>query len=160
MTDWPEDVERVAGFLRASAAEARIEEFDAETASAEDAARAVGCEPGEIVKSLVVVCDGRPYLALIPGDRRGDLGKIAQAAGAGDAKIAKPAEVLAATGFPPGAVAPFPVPGIERIFIDRLLLAGDGVWVGAGSTRHMAVLPTAELVRLTRATPADLVSEI
>lgn len=158
--EWPVDVERVAAFLRASAAEARIEEFAAETASAEDAARAAGCEPGEIVKSLIVVCDGRPFLALIPGDRRGDLGKIAHAAGAADAKIAKPAEVLAATGFPPGAVAPFPLPGIERIFVDRLLLASDDVWIGAGSTRHMAVLPTTELVRLTKATPADLVSEI
>jgi prolyl-tRNA editing enzyme YbaK/EbsC (Cys-tRNA(Pro) deacylase) len=160
MTGWPEDVERVAAYLRASAAEARIEEFAVETASAEDAARAAGCEPGEIVKSLVVVCDGRPFMALVPGDRRGDLGKIARAAGTTEAKIAKPAEVLAATGFPPGAVAPFPVVGIERIFIDRLLLQSDGVWIGAGSTRHMAVLPTAELVRLTRATPADLVSEI
>jgi prolyl-tRNA editing enzyme YbaK/EbsC (Cys-tRNA(Pro) deacylase) len=160
MTDWPEGVERVAAYLRASAAEARIEEFPAETASAEDAARAVGCEPSEIVKSLVVLCDGRPFMALVPGDRRGDLGKIARAAGATDAKIAKPPEVLAATGFPPGAVAPFPLVGIERIFIDRLLLQSDGVWVGAGSTRHMAVLPTPELIRLTRATPADLVSEI
>jgi prolyl-tRNA editing enzyme YbaK/EbsC (Cys-tRNA(Pro) deacylase) len=160
VNDWPEDVERVAAFLRASAAEGRIEEFAAETASAEDAAKAVGSEPGEIVKSLVVLCDGRPVLALIPGDRRGDLEKIAHAAGAVAAKIAKPAEVLAATGFPPGAVAPFALPGIERIFVDRLLLANESVWVGAGSTRHMAVLPTAELVRLTRATPADLVSEI
>ena len=160
MSAWPHEVERVAAFLRASAAEGRIEEFAVETASAEDAAQAVGCEPGEIVKSLVVLCDGRPFLALIPGDRRGDLAKIARAAGAADARIAKPAEVLAATGFPPGAVAPFAVPAIERIFVDRLLLASDGVWVGAGSSRHMAVLPTAELVRLTRATPADLVSEL
>jgi prolyl-tRNA editing enzyme YbaK/EbsC (Cys-tRNA(Pro) deacylase) len=160
MSEWPEDVERVAAYLRASAAEGRIEEFEAETASAADAALAVGCDPEEIVKSLVVVGDGRPFLALIPGDRRADLGKIARAAGTSDARIAKPDEVLAATGFSPGAVAPFPLPLIERILIDRLLLTSDGLWVGAGSPRHMAVLPTPELVRLTRATPADLVSEI
>jgi prolyl-tRNA editing enzyme YbaK/EbsC (Cys-tRNA(Pro) deacylase) len=160
MTEWPEDVERVAAFLRASAAEGRIEEFDAETASAVDAARAVGCDPEEIVKSLVIIGDGRPFLALIPGDRRADLRKIARAAGTSDARIAKPDEVLALTGFAPGAVAPFPLPQIERILVDRLLLTSDGLWVGAGSTRHMAVLPTPELVRLTRATPGDLVSEI
>jgi prolyl-tRNA editing enzyme YbaK/EbsC (Cys-tRNA(Pro) deacylase) len=160
VTPWPEDVERVASFLRAAAAEARIEEFDAETASAADAARAAGCEPGEIVKSLVVVGDGRPFLALIPGDRRGDLEKIARAAGTSTARIAKPDEVVALTGFPPGAVAPFPLPMIERVLVDRNLLACDGVWVGAGSSRHMAVLPTPELVRLTKAAPADLVSEI
>jgi prolyl-tRNA editing enzyme YbaK/EbsC (Cys-tRNA(Pro) deacylase) len=160
MTEWPEDVERVAAFLRASAAEGRIEEFDAETATAADAARAAGCEPEEIVKSLVIIGDGRPFLALIPGDRRADLQKIARAAGTTDARIAKPDEVVAVTGFAPGAVAPFPLPQMERILIDRLLLTSDELWVGAGSTRHMAVLPTPELVRLTRATPADLVSEI
>jgi prolyl-tRNA editing enzyme YbaK/EbsC (Cys-tRNA(Pro) deacylase) len=160
MTDWPEDVERVAAFLRASAAEGRIEEFEAETATAADAARAAGCEPEEIVKSLVVIGDGRPFLALIPGDRRADLQKIARAAGTTDARIAKPDEVLALTGFAPGAVAPFPLPQIERILIDRLLLTSDLLWVGAGSPRHMAVLPTSELRRLTRAAPADLVSEI
>jgi prolyl-tRNA editing enzyme YbaK/EbsC (Cys-tRNA(Pro) deacylase) len=160
MTQWPEDVERVASYLRAAAAEGRIEEFEAETASAADAARAVGCEAGEIVKSLVVLGDARPFVALIPGDRRGDLDKIARAAGTTSARIAKPDEVVALTGFPPGAVAPFPLPGIERVLIDRLLLDNEGVWVGAGSSRHMAVLPTAELVRLTKATPADLVSEV
>ena len=160
MSEWPEDVERVAAFMRASAAEGRIEEFSEETASAAAAATASGCDPEEIVKSLVVIGDGRPFLALIPGDRRADLGKIARAAGTTAARIAKPDEVRAATGFAPGAVAPFPLPYVERIFIDRLLLTSDSVWVGAGSTRHLAVLPTPELVRLTRGTPADLVSEI
>jgi prolyl-tRNA editing enzyme YbaK/EbsC (Cys-tRNA(Pro) deacylase) len=160
VTPWPEDVERVASFMRAAAAEGRIEEFDVETASAADAALAAGCEPGEIVKSLVVVGDGRPFVALIPGDRRGDLEKIANAAGTSAARMAKPDEVAAFTGFPPGAVAPFPLPGIERVLVDRNLLACDGVWVGAGSPRHMAVLPTPELVRLTKGAPADLVSEI
>jgi prolyl-tRNA editing enzyme YbaK/EbsC (Cys-tRNA(Pro) deacylase) len=157
---WPDDVERVAAYLRAGAAEGRIEEFDVATASAADAALAVGCDPGEIVKSLVVVGDGRPFLALIPGDRRGDLEKIADAAGTSAARIAKPDEVVAFTGFAPGAVAPFPLPGIERVLVDRNLLACDGVWVGAGSPNHMAVLPTPELVRLTKGVPADLVSEI
>jgi prolyl-tRNA editing enzyme YbaK/EbsC (Cys-tRNA(Pro) deacylase) len=160
MTDWPEAVERVAAFLRAAAAEGRIEEFAAATASAAEAAAAVGCDPGDIVKSLVVVADGRPFLALVPGDRRADLAKIARAAGTLGARIAKPGEVVELTGFEPGAVAPFPLPRIERILVDRLLVAADAVWVGAGSTRHMAVLPTPELVRLTKATPADLVDEV
>ena len=51
---------------------------------------AVGCEPAQIVKSLVFVCDGLPVLALVPGDRRADAAKIAAAAGAGYARVAKP----------------------------------------------------------------------
>jgi len=157
MRTWPDEVERVAAFLRETGAEARIEEFDVETATAADAARAVGCDVAEIVKSLVVVCDERPVLALVPGDRRADMAKIASAAGATKARVAHAREVPALTGFAPGAVAPFPLRQIERAYIERVLLAEDQLWVGAGSTRHMAVLPTRELVRLTRAMPADLI---
>ena len=79
-------------------------------ADGEAAADAVGCEPAQIVKSLVFICDGLPVLALVPGDRRADAAKVAAAAGAGYARVAKREEVLAATGFEPGGVAPFPVP--------------------------------------------------
>ena len=160
MSAWPESVETVAAFLRAAGAEARLEQFDAETATAADAARAVGAEAADIVKSLVVVCDGRAMLALVPGDRRGDLAKIARAAGANEARVARADEVRTITGFEPGAVAPFPLPNVERVLIDKALLARRAVWIGAGSPRHLAVLPSPELVRLTRAIPADLVSDL
>ena len=160
MSTWPESVENVAEFLRAAGAEARLEEFDAETATAADAARAVGAEASDIVKSLVVLCDGRPVLALVPGDRRGDLAKIARAAGGSDARIARADEVRSITGFEPGAVAPFPLPNVERVVVDRSLLSRRAVWIGAGSPRHLAVLPAPELVRLSRAIPADLVSDL
>ena len=158
MTDWPPEVERVSSLLRESGAEARIEEFAVETATAAAAAQAVGCDVSEIVKSLILLCDERPVLALVPGDRRGDTGKIARAAGATQARVAHAREVPALTGFAPGAVAPFPLEHVERALIERVLLAHDEVWVGAGSTRHMAVLPTRELVRLTKAAPADLIA--
>jgi Cys-tRNA(Pro)/Cys-tRNA(Cys) deacylase len=160
VTSWPESVETVAAFLRAAGAEARLEEFRAATATAADAARVVGCEPSDIVKSLVVLCDGRPVLALVPGDRRGDLAKIAHAAGANDARVARADEVRIVTGFEPGAVAPFPLPNVERVLIDQALLSRRAVWIGAGSPRHLAVLPSPELVRLTKAIPADLVSDL
>ena len=85
---WPEPVERVAAFLREAGVEARLEEFESGTATADDAARAAGCTLGQIVKSLVLLCDGRPVVALVPGDRRADPDKIARAAGAREARIA------------------------------------------------------------------------
>ena len=156
--DWPESVERVATFLRAAGAEARIEQFETATRTAADAADAVGCEPGEIVKSLVCLCDGRLVIALVPGDRRADTVKIARAVGAAEARVARPDEVRDLTGFEPGAVAPFPLPRAERALIERTLLARPELWIGAGSPRHMAVLPTPELVRVAKAAPADLIA--
>jgi len=156
----PAAVERVVAFLRQAGAESRIEEFSEDTATAEAAARAVGRDASEIVKSLVTLCDGKPVLALVPGDRRADTDKVARAAGASSARVARGDEVRAITGFAPGAVAPFPLPKVDVVLIERSLLAHASVWVGAGSARHLAVLPTPELVRLTKARSADLVSEL
>ena len=157
VVDWPDPVERVAGYLRAAGAEGRLEEFPDGTPTAEDAAAAVGCELAQIVKSLVFRYDSGTAVVLVPGDRRADAGKVAAALGVPRAWVARRAEVEAATGFAPGAVAPFPLPRVERVLIDRTLLAHDRVWVGAGSERHLAGLSPAELVRLSRAQSMDAV---
>ncbi|MGH3077424.1 MAG: YbaK/EbsC family protein [Gaiellaceae bacterium] len=158
-TTWPEAVERVSSFIREAGAEVRIEQFPDGTPTAADAAAAVGCELDQIVKSLVLVCDDRPVVALVPGDRRGDPEKIAREAGASGARVASPEEVRKATGFEPGAVAPFPLPGVELVLLERVLLRHRLVWVGAGSSSHMAGLAPAELGRLARARPTDIVQE-
>jgi prolyl-tRNA editing enzyme YbaK/EbsC (Cys-tRNA(Pro) deacylase) len=156
---WPEPVQRVSTYLRDAGAEARIEEFASGTPTAQAAADAVGCALDQIVKSLVLICDGRPVVALVPGDRRGDTGKVASAVGAQDARIAKADEVGRATGFEPGAVAPFPLPAVQHVLLERTLLRHGVVWVGAGSPKHMAGIAPAELVRLARARPADVVTD-
>jgi len=153
---WPEPVERVADVVARAAVDARLEEFAQDTATAEAAARAAGCSRSQIVKSLLFVCDGRPTLALVPGDRRADEAKVAAAAGARRVRVARRDEVVAATGFEPGAVAPFPTPGVSLVLLARELLAHERVWVGGGSDRHMVGLAPADLVRLTGARAADL----
>jgi prolyl-tRNA editing enzyme YbaK/EbsC (Cys-tRNA(Pro) deacylase) len=154
---WPEPVERVASFLREGGVEARIEEFGSGTPTAEDAARAVGCKLAQIVKSLVFECDGAPVLVLVPGDRRADARKVARAAGCRRARVAGADMVREATGFGPGAVAPFPLPRITRVFVDRQVLVHERVWIGAGSPNHLATLAATDVVRLARAEPMDAV---
>ena len=152
-------VERVSRFLGDSRAEARVEEFAAGTPTAAHAARAVGCDLRNIVKSLVFECGGRVALAMVPGDRKADAAKVAAACGARDARIASPARVRETTGFEPGAVSPFCLLHVDAVFVERTLLGLDRVWVGAGSTRHMAGVAPTELVRLTRAVPMDIVAD-
>ena len=109
------------------------------------------------MKTLVFDCEGRWVVALVPGDRRADPAKIAAAAGVTKARIASSEQVERATGFVAGAVAPFPLPAVDRVFVDHALLAHKSVWVGAGSPSHMAVLSSSDLVRLARAQPMDAV---
>jgi prolyl-tRNA editing enzyme YbaK/EbsC (Cys-tRNA(Pro) deacylase) len=95
-------------------------------------------------------------LALVPGDRRADERKVATAAEARSARVARPDEVLAATGFEPGGVAPFPAPGVSQVLMAEELLGHERVWIGAGSERHMAGLSPVDLLRLTQARTAEL----
>lgn len=155
----PEPVERVAAFIRECGAEARIEEFSTPTPTAQDAAGAIGCALEQVVKSLLFDGGDRWVLALVPGDRRADAGKVARAASVTRARVAKGDQVLQVTGFEPGAVAPFPLDRVHTIVGERTLLSLPIVWVGAGSKAHMAGLPPQELFRLTRAVPADISHE-
>jgi prolyl-tRNA editing enzyme YbaK/EbsC (Cys-tRNA(Pro) deacylase) len=156
---WPEPVERVSSFLRESGVEARIQEFPDGTASAQDAADAVGCDLSQIVKSLVFVCGDKSVVALVPGDRRGDPAKVARAVDAASARVAKAKEVEDATGFPPGAVAPFPLPKIDTVLMDRALYHHEVVWAGAGSHRHVVGINPTDLGRLARVRPMDVVAD-
>jgi Cys-tRNA(Pro) deacylase len=156
---WPEPVERVVRYLREARVEARVEEFPAGTPTAADAARATGARLEEIVKSLVFLCDGRSVLVMVPGDQRADTEKIAKAAGCETVKVAGAEDVARTTGFSAGGVAPFPLPHIDLVLMERTLLTHEVVWVGAGTSRHMAALAPADLVRLARARPVDAVAE-
>jgi prolyl-tRNA editing enzyme YbaK/EbsC (Cys-tRNA(Pro) deacylase) len=152
---WPEAVERVAAALREAQVEARIEEFADGTATAQAAADAVGCKLGQIVKSLVFVAGTEAAIVLVPGDRRADSAKVAAALGVERAQVASPEQVRALTGFEPGAVAPFPLPLVERVFLDRALLTQPELWIGSGSAQHLAAIRPADLLRITRATTMD-----
>ncbi len=156
---WPEPVERVSAAFRAGGAEVRIEEFPAGAHTAEDAAAAIGCELRHIVKSLLFDCDGSWVLVLLPGDRRADPEKVARATSANRARVAGADQVRDATGFEPGAVAPVGLAKVRRILLDRNIPTEGILWVGAGSSTHLAGLPAAELARLTRAELVDVAED-
>jgi Cys-tRNA(Pro) deacylase len=156
---WPEPVARVSAALREAGAEARVEEFPEGVATAEDAARAIGCPRRQIVKSLLFDCDGRSVLVLVPGDGRADPAKVAAATGARRARVARAAQVESETGYAPGAVSPLELRRVGRVLIEPSLLGEPLVWVGAGSERHLAGLPPTELVRVTRAQAISVVED-
>ncbi len=152
----PEPVERVSAFLRESGADARIQEFPEGTHTAQDAADAVGCELGQIVKSLVFVCDGGLSWPWSPVTDEGMPTRSRAAVEASTARVAKAQEVEDATGFAPGAVPPFPLPEDTVVLMDRALFRHPLVWAGAGSAQHVLGMAPAELARVSRARPLDV----
>jgi prolyl-tRNA editing enzyme YbaK/EbsC (Cys-tRNA(Pro) deacylase) len=70
--------------------------------------------------------------------------------------VARASEVLHATGFEPGGVAPFPQRAITQTLMDRSFFAHEEVWIGAGTELHMAAIRPQELLRLTGAKTVEL----
>ena len=99
--------ERVAAAAAAAGLNIEIRRFPEGTRTAEDAARAVGCAVGQIVKSLVFLADGRPVVALVSGADRLDPRRLAETFGATTVERADGDTVRAATGYAIGGVPPF-----------------------------------------------------
>jgi prolyl-tRNA editing enzyme YbaK/EbsC (Cys-tRNA(Pro) deacylase) len=133
--------------------------FPEGTRTAEDAARAVGCEVGQIVKSLVFLLDGAPVIALVSGSNRLDERRLASALGGESVGRADADSVRAATGYPIGGVPPFGHVTSLLTAIDEDLLAHDEVWAAAGTPHDVFAVAPADLVWATGGTVATLRAE-
>jgi prolyl-tRNA editing enzyme YbaK/EbsC (Cys-tRNA(Pro) deacylase) len=148
-------LERFDESARALGIEARVRRFPQGTKTAADAARAIGCDVAQIVKSLVFVADGRPVVAYTSGANRVDPEKLAAVAGAGRARRATPEEARAATGYAVGGTPPFGYPAPVPGFLDPDLMAFEEVWAAAGTPDSVFPLAPSELRRASGAEPAD-----
>jgi prolyl-tRNA editing enzyme YbaK/EbsC (Cys-tRNA(Pro) deacylase) len=133
-----------------------VRRFPEGTRTAPDAARAIGCEVGQIVKSLVFVADGDPVLALTSGANRVDVGRLAILVGASAARRADPEEARAATGFAVGGTPPFGFPRPIRTFLDSDLLVFEEIWAAAGTPNAVFRTTAGELQRTTAAEVVEL----
>jgi prolyl-tRNA editing enzyme YbaK/EbsC (Cys-tRNA(Pro) deacylase) len=134
-----------------------VREFPQGTRTAIDAARAVGCDVGQIVKSLVFVAGGRPVVALVSGANRLDEQRLAAIAGAPVAK-ADAETARAATGYSIGGVPPFGHATEVPVFMDRDLLAYGVVWAAAGRPDSVFEIEPVCLRELSNAKVSDLKS--
>ncbi len=150
---------RVAAAARDLGLEVELREFPDGTRTADDAARAIGVEVGQIVKSLVFTLDGQLVMALVSGKNRLDEARLARALGGAEVGRADAAGVREATGFAIGGVPPFGHPTALPTAIDEDLLAYDEVWAAAGTPRDVFALPPAELARATGGIVATLRAE-
>lgn len=132
-----------------------VRRFPEGTKTADDAARAIGCDVGQIVKSLVFIADERPVLALTSGANRVDTERLAALAGASSVRRASPEEARAATGFAVGGTPPFGHPERVRAFLDRDLLAHGEVWAAADTPDSVFRTTATELGAVARAQVAD-----
>jgi Cys-tRNA(Pro) deacylase len=129
----------------------RVQRFDEPTSTAEEAATAVGCELGAIVKSLCFEVDGKPVLVLVAGDRQVDSKALRRIYGVSKRKvrIASPALVKEATGYAVGGVPPLGHAKQLPVLIDRSLSRFEVVYAAAGTPNSLFAIRYEVLVEAT-----------
>lgn len=145
-------VVKVRGVLADAGLDDTVTELADTARSAEDAAKAVGCELGAIVKSLVFSIGRRFVMVLVAGDHK-CLEENLPAAFNLDGKVTRPgaSEVKGITGFTIGGVAPIGLAHPLPIVIDRSLKRFDTVWAAAGHPHCVFSASVADLGRMTGA---------
>jgi len=150
------NVTRVTDAARDAGLEIAVERFPEGTRTAADAARAVGCDVAQIVKSLVFVAGDRPVLALVSGINRVDLDKLARALGTDAARRADGDEAREATGFAIGGVPPFGHARPVTVVVDRDLMDHERLWAAAGMPDAVFPITPEDLLRASGGTVTDL----
>jgi Cys-tRNA(Pro) deacylase len=134
----------------------KILEFPEGTRTAAEAAQAVGCHIGQIVKSLVFMADGKAVLALTSGQNRVDPDTLARLVDAKSVRKASPEEAREATGFAIGGTPPFGHSRPIEVFVDRDLLDHEVIWAAAGTPKAVFALSPQDLLEASGGTLADI----
>ena len=146
--------DKVIDAARRLGLEVDVRRLDTSTRTVADAARAVGCDEGEIAKSLVFVADGEPVVCIAAGSHRVDTEKLAVALDVAEVRQADAAEVRAATGYAIGGVPPVGH-GLKVVF-DEELLHHERVWAAAGDSQSLFCADSRELAERSGAQVADV----
>ncbi len=151
----PKATERFEQAAREVGLSIEILRFDEGTKTAADAARAVGCQTGQIVKSLVFVADGEAFVALTSGANQADTQRLAELLGAAQVRRATPDEARDATGFSIGGTPPFGHPRRLRVLVDTDLLTYDELWAAAGTPNAVFSIHPSDLLAVTSGQPRE-----
>ncbi len=140
----------------------RVIHYDDHTATSEDAARVIGCELGQIAKSMCLMIGGSPVLVVASGDRRIAEAKLAKHFQIGRKKIkmTAPEQCIDIFGYAPGGVPPVGhrTDGIP-VIIDETLTRWDRIFAAAGTPHDNFELTFEQLCTITGGTVLDCVKE-
>ena len=100
--------------------------------TAQDAAKALDCDVGAIVKSLLFKTEDNFILCLVAGDKRCSLNKLKKIKNRKDISMASPDEVKTQTGYTIGGVSPVGHLNKIEIFIDKSLERFTNLFAAAG----------------------------
>jgi prolyl-tRNA editing enzyme YbaK/EbsC (Cys-tRNA(Pro) deacylase) len=142
--------QKIQDILRGLGSNGKVIEFTESTRTAQEAADRVGCQLGQIVKSLIFKgrTSNKGILVLTSGSNRVDENMISQYMGEPIGR-ADPEFVRTVTGFAIGGVPPVGHARPLETYIDEDLLQYSNVWAAAGTPNAVFELPSSDLAKFT-----------
>ena len=117
--------------------------------TAQDAATALGCNVGAIVKSLLFNSGDNYVLCLMSGDKRCSINKLKKTLDEKDISMANPDDVKKITGYTIGGVSPVGHLSKVKIYIDKKLERFSVVYAAAGHPNCIFKIEFNQLTKLT-----------
>jgi prolyl-tRNA editing enzyme YbaK/EbsC (Cys-tRNA(Pro) deacylase) len=118
--------------------------FEETTATSQQAADQIGCELGQIAKSLLFIVDGQPVIVVASGDQRVDDRKLSTifSVSRKKVKIGTADQCVEITGYAPGSVPPLAYRSDDLVvLLDDQLQRFEQLYAAAGA--HNAIFPVA-----------------
>lgn len=137
-------IDKVKEYFRGLGMEERVQEFDVSSATVELAAKALGCEPCRIAKTMSFMAKEEPVLIVTAGDAKIDNRKYKDQFGI-KAKMLLPEEVENLIGHCIGGVCPFAVKEGVVVYLDESLKRFEKVFPACGSSNSAIELTIGEL---------------
>jgi Cys-tRNA(Pro)/Cys-tRNA(Cys) deacylase len=120
------------------------------------AAQALDAAPDEVLKTLIVMADGKPACVVLASDREVSMKRLAAALGARAAEMASVADAERITGYRVGGVSPFGQKKRLPTVLDAASRERAEVFVNGGQRGLQVRLAPSELVRVLEATVATV----
>ncbi len=147
--------EKILRLLKEAGVDFRLIDHE-RTVSAQESAKVAGAKVEEVAKSLILVADKKPLLAVVMGDQKLDPKKLKKLKGVKDLRFANPEEVVVFSGCPIGSVPPFGRLFDVPVVIDDTLNTVDEVVFAAASDRQSIRMKADDLVKVLQGEVVDL----
>ena len=152
-----EPVKRVEKFLKGFDQSLEVIVLENSARTAKDAAIALGCDVGAIVKSLLFKIGDNFTLCLVAGDKRCSLNKLKKIKNIKDISMASPEEVKTQTGYTIGGVSPVGHLNKLEIFIDKSLERFNELFAAAGHPNCVFKINFKDIQKITNGKVEDII---
>jgi Cys-tRNA(Pro) deacylase len=152
-----EPVKRVEKFLKGFEQSLEVIVLENSARTAKDAAIALGCDVGAIVKSLLFKTGDNFTLCLVAGDKRCSLNKLKKIKNIKDISMASPEEVKTQTGYTIGGVSPVGHLNKLEIFIDKSLERFNELFAAAGHPNCVFKINFKDIQKITNGKVEDII---